>query len=167
MHFIEFFVMITSWGKIEIRFSFFLFTEKETWNWHIKIVGGNSYCHDYCLLYLIWTGNNVMRPLGYHPPHLVNNADSHYLGNQPWQQAVLFFICIYFFCVHQFAYVSVTLWICGSLSYPSQVSKNSLLWGCQWPLKQKMIKTGRLTLGEWGCPLDNDSKLVTGQPNGR
>ena len=123
-------------------------------------VGGNSYCYDYCLLYLIWAGNNAMRPSGWHPPHLVENADTLYLGNQHWQQAVLFFIYFYFFCVHQFAYVSVTLWVSGSLCNPSQVFKNSLLWGSQWPLKQKIIKTQWLTLGEWGCPLDNDPKLA-------
>ena len=101
--------------------------------------GRNSYCYDYYLLYLMWAGDNAMRPLGRHPPHLVDNADTLYLGNQHWQQAVLFFIYFYFFCVHQFAYVSVTLWVCGSLCNPSQVFKNSLL---------------------WGCPLDNDPKLA-------
>ena len=33
------------------------------------------------------------------------------------------------FCVHQFAYVSASLWICGSACNPFQVFKNLLLWG--------------------------------------
>ena len=130
-------------------------------------VGGNSYCYDYCLLYLIWAGNNAMRPLGWHPPHLVDNADT--LSGEPalTTGSIIFFIYFYFFCVHQFVYVSVTVWVCGSPCNPSQVFKNSLLWGSQLSLNQKMIKTQWLTLGEWGCPLDNDLKLVMGQPNSR
>ena len=128
-------------------------------------VGRNSYCYGCCLLYLIWASNNAMRPLGWHPPHLVDNADTLYLENQNWQQAVLFFFI--YFCVHQLPYVSVTMCFCGSLCNPSQVFENLLLWGSQWPLKQKMIKMQWLTMGEWDDPLDKDSKLVMGQPNSR
>ena len=130
--------------------------------------GGNSYCCDYCLLYLIWAGNNEMRPLGYHPPHLVDNADTLYLGNQHWQQTVFFlysFISFVFISLPQS--VCLNHFFCGSLYNPSlcnPVSKNFLLWGCHWPLKEKMIKTQWLTLGEWDCPCDNDPKLVMGQP---
>ena len=90
-------------------------------------VGRNSYCYDYCLLYLIWTGNNAMRPLVYHPPHIFDNADTVYLGNQHWQWAVLFFYIFLLFLCSSFAYVSVTLWVSESLSNPSQVFKNLLL----------------------------------------
>ena len=133
-----------------------------------RLGNGNSYCYDYCVLYFIWAGNNAMRPLGYHPSHIFDNADTLYLGNQDWQQAVLFFfLYIFTFCFHQLTYVSVLLWVFESLSNPSQVFKNSLLQGRHWPLKQKMIKTQLLTLGEWGFSLDNDPKLVIGQPNSK
>ena len=130
-------------------------------------VGGNSYCYDYCLLYLIWAGNNAMRPLGWHPPHLVNNADTLYLGNQDWQEGVLFFYVLLLFLCSSVCLClshSVGLWVSFN---SSQVFKNSLLWGSPWHLKQKMIETQWLTLGDWGCPLDNDLKLVMGQPNSR
>ena len=66
----------------------------------------------------------------------------------------------YFFCVHQFAYMSISLCVCGSVCNPFQVFKNSVLWGTQWLLSQKIIKTQWLTSGDWGCPLDNDPELV-------
>ena len=64
------------------------------------------------------------------------------------------------FCVHQFAYVSVSLCVCGSVCNPFQVFKNSFAWAPQWLLSKKMIKTQCLTSSDWGCPLDNDPKLV-------
>ena len=110
----------------------------------------------------------TMSPLGWHPPHLVDNTDTLPLGDQHWQQAVLFFFFRFLlFCVHQFAYVSVSLCACGFVCNPSLVFKNSLLWGSQWSLSQKMIKAQWLTLGDWGCPFDNDPKLVLGQPNSK
>ena len=128
-------------------------------------IGGNSYCYDYCLLYLIWAGNNTMRYLEYHPPHLVDNADTLYLGNQLWQQAVLFFYkFLLFLCSSVCLCLSHSL-VCVFLYNPPQVFKSSLLWGCQWPLKQKMRKTQWLRLGEWDCPIDNDPKLLMEEPN--
>ena len=109
----------------------------------------------------------TMSPLGWHPPNVVNNTDTLYLGDQHWQQAMLVFFRFLLFCVHQFAYASVSLCICGFVCDPSLVFKNSLLWCSQWPLSQKMIKTQWLTSGDWGCPLDNDPKLVLVQRNSR
>ena len=39
----------------------------------------------------------TMSPLGWHPPHLVDNTDTLYLGDQHWQQTVLVFLDFYFF----------------------------------------------------------------------
>ena len=119
-------------------------------------VGGKSYyCnYDYYLLYIMWASNNVsftlcelatMSPLGWHPPHLVDNTDTLYLGDQHWQSTVLVFFRFLFFCIHLFAYVSVTLCVTGSVWSPSQVFKKSLLQSSQLPLSQKMIKMQRLT----------------------
>ena len=82
---------------------------------HKICVGGNSYCYDYCLLYLIWAGNNAMRPLGYHLPHIFDNADTLFLGNQHWQQAVFLFYIIdfYFFVCSSVLPMSQSL--CGSV----------------------------------------------------
>ena len=120
-------------------------------------VGGNSsdYYYDYSLLYLIWAGNND--PLGWHPPHVVGNTDTLYLGDQHWQQTALVFLD---FCFSVFAYVSVSLCIYGSVCNPFQIFQNSFLWCSQGPLSQNMIKTQWLTSGDWGCPLDDDPKLV-------
>ena len=63
------------------------------------------------------------------------------------------YVWLLLFCVYQFVYVSVSLCVWGSVCNPFQVFKNSLLWGYQWPLSQKMIKTQWLTSGDWGCPL--------------
>ena len=106
-----------------------------------------------------------MSSLGWYPLHLVDNTNTLYLGDQYWYQTVLLFFRFSLFCVHQFAYVWVSLCVCGSVCNPSQGFKNPLLWVSQWILSQKMIKIYWLTFREWGSPLDNDPKLVVGQPN--
>ena len=109
----------------------------------------------------------TMSPLGWHPPNVVNNTDTLYLGDQHWQQTMFFFFRFLLFCVHQFAYASVSLCICVFVCNPSLVFKNSLLWGYKEPSSQKMIEMQWLTLRDWGCPLDNDPKLVLGEPSSR
>ena len=47
-----------------------------------------------------------MTPLEWHPLHLVDNTDTLYLGD--WRHCFFFFRFL-FFCVHKFAYVSVSL----------------------------------------------------------
>ena len=108
----------------------------------------------------------TMSPLGWHPPHPVDNTDTLYPGDQHWQQTVLVFLDFYFF---MFISLPTCQSVCvsGFVSNASLVFKNSLLWGSQWPLSQKMIETQWLTLGDWDCPLHSDPKLVLGQPNSR
>ena len=53
-----------------------------------------------------------MRPLGYHPPRLVDNADTLYLGNQHLRQALLF-LCIFTFLV--FISLPLSQSPCGSV----------------------------------------------------
>ena len=130
-------------------------------------IGGNSYCHNYCLLYLIWACNNAMRPLGYHAPHIFDNADTLYLQNHHWEQAV-FFLYKFFLCV--FISLPLSLSFCGSVSLIAIHLK--FLKACCYKVasdlsNKKWWKKQWLTLGDWGCPLDNDSKLVMGQPNSR
>ena len=81
----------------------------------------------------------TMSPLGWHPPHVVDNTDALYLGDQHWQQTMLFFFRFLLFCVHQFAYASVSLCISGSVCNPFQVFKNSFLRCSQWPLVVKVL----------------------------
>ena len=45
-----------------------------------------------------------MNPLGWHPPHLVDNTDTQYLGDQHWQQCWCFRF-FFFLWVHLFFYV--------------------------------------------------------------
>ena len=101
----------------------------------------------------------TMSPLGWHLAHLVDNTDTLYLGDLHLQQTVLVFLDFYFF-------VLISSPMCQSVCV-SVGFESSLLRGSQWPLSQKMIKTLRLTSSDWGCPLDNDPKLVLGQPNSR
>ena len=80
--------------------------------------------------------------------------------------------------ISQFAYVSVSLCICGSVWNPSQVFKNSLLWDSQWPLSQKMKKNAVISIcwereavllimiQSWSCGsqrLDKDNNYWIGQ----
>ena len=51
----------------------------------------------------------TINPLGSHPPHVVDNTDTLYLGDQHWQQTVLGFFRFLLFCIHQFGYVSVNV----------------------------------------------------------
>ena len=73
--------------------------------------------------------------------------------------SIVFYIFLLFFCSSVCLCLSHSV-VDGSLCNQSQVFKNLLLWGSQWPLKQKIIKTQWLTLSEWGCRLDNHPKLA-------
>ena len=115
----------------------------------------------YFILYELATTN----PLKWHLPHLVDNTNTFYLGDQHWQQTVLVYFKFLIFCANQVAYVSISQSVCASVCNPSQVFKNPLWWDLQWPFGQKMIKTQWLASGEWCCLLDNDKKLVVRQPN--
>ena len=55
----------------------------------------------------------TMNPSGWHPPHLVDNTDTLYLGDQHWQQQCWFFRFL-LFGVHLFVYmlVSVSVRLC-------------------------------------------------------
>ena len=48
-----------------------------------------------------------MSPLGWHPPHLVDNTDTQYLGDQHWQQCWCFRFSFFF--------VSICLSMCQSV----------------------------------------------------
>ena len=141
------------------------------------------------IIYFILYKLATMNPLGWHSPHLMDNTDTLYLGpglatcsvffldffifvfiSLPMCQSVSLSVCgsvcLYssvYLCVSQ----SVCLWVCRSVCNPSQAFKKSLLWGSQWALRQEMTKTQILTLVEWGCPLDNNRKLVKGWPNSK
>ena len=58
------------------------------------------HCYDYYLLYLIAyliiLELATMNPLGWHPPYVVGNTDTTYLGEQHWQQCsfIRFLYCI-------------------------------------------------------------------------
>ena len=49
----------------------------------------------------------TMSPLGWHPPHLVDNTDTQYLGDQHWQQCWCFRFSFFF--------VSICLSMCHSV----------------------------------------------------
>ena len=53
-------------------------------------------------------------PLGWHPPHLVDNTDTLYLGGPELTTDIVGFFRFLLFCVHRFANVSVSLcpWAC-------------------------------------------------------
>ena len=55
----------------------------------------------------------TMSPLGWHPPHLVDNKDTQYLGDQHCYQC-WFFRFFFFFCILLFVHVSVSLCVCVS-----------------------------------------------------
>ena len=105
-------------------------------------------------------------PIRWHPPYLVDNADTLYLGDHHWQQIVLLFqiftflwfiVCL---CVNQSVCVSLSVY------NRSQVFKNSLWWGSQLPFSQKIIMYC-LVSGEWGFPLEavqiTDKEVLIGQ----
>ena len=48
-----------------------------------------------------------MSPLGWHPPHLVANTDTRYLGDQHGQKCWVFLEIYFLFCVYLFVYVLV------------------------------------------------------------
>ena len=54
-----------------------------------------------------------MSPLGWHPPHLVDNTDTLPLGDQHRQQAVFFFFLDFYF----FVFISLPMCqsVCGSV----------------------------------------------------
>ena len=105
-------------------------------------------------------------PLEWHLTHLVDNVDTLYLGDHHWQQTVLLFLDFNFFVFHQLACVSIILCVCGSVYNPSQVLKNSSLWGFQLLFSHKMIKMQWLAYDEWGCLLEpiqiTDKKVLIG-----
>ena len=73
--------------------------------------GGNSYCYYDYLFCLALAGNN--ESFRWHPPNLVNNTDTQYLGDQHWQQCwfvrFFFFLVSIYFCMCQSVCVSVHL----------------------------------------------------------
>ena len=107
----------------------------------------------------------TISPLGWHTPNVVDNTGTLYKEDKHWQQTALVSLDIYFsvFIICLFVSHFVSGFVCNS----SLVFENSVLWGFQWSLSQKMIETQWLTLDDWGCPLDNDPKLVLGKPSGR
>ena len=50
----------------------------------------------------------TMSPFGWHPPHLVDNTDTLYLGDQIDNRQCWFFKIFLCFCVQQFAFMSVS-----------------------------------------------------------
>ena len=126
--FYRYFVRITSWKIIEIRFIFFSFSykeNKENWNWHIKVVLVEIPIIIMIIVCFILYKLETMRFLGWHPPHLMDNTDTLYLEDQYWQQPVLL-LRFLLFCVHQFAYMSVSLGALWSVCNITQVFKRSL-----------------------------------------
>ena len=98
------------------------------------------------IIYFILYKLATMNPLGWYPPHLMDNTDTLYLGPGLATCSVVVFLDFCFFVfislpmcqsvclsaglfvfVHQFTYVSASLCVCGSLCNPSQVFKKSLL----------------------------------------
>ena len=66
--------------------------------------------NDYYLFYLVLAGNN--EPLRWHPPHLMYNTDTQYLGGQHLQQCrffIFFSICCRCFCLS----VCVCTFVCN------------------------------------------------------
>ena len=77
-----------------------------------------------------------MNPLGWHPPHLVDNTDIQYLGDQHWQQCWQFRFS--FFFVSICFSVSLCLYIClqshvfeNSQLLTSSFISMSLVWGLE------------------------------------
>ena len=91
-------------------------------------VGENSYCYScYCLLYLIWAGNN--EPFRVTPSTSSGQYRYSVSGGPALTTGSVGFFRFLIFCVPQFLYASVSLWVCGSVCNPSQVFKNLLLSG--------------------------------------
>ena len=131
-------------------------------------VGGNSsdYYYDYYLLYFIWAGKNELFRL------TSSTCSGQYrysvsAGPALTTDSAGFFRVLTFLCLRVCLCVSHNLCVCGSICNLFQVFKTLMSWCSQWPLSQKVIKTQWLTLGDWGCPLDNDPKLVSVQQNSR
>ena len=59
-------------------------------------------------LYLSILELATMKPSGWHTPHLVDNTDTLYLGNQHWQYQYWFFTFLQF-CVRLFVYMSLSV----------------------------------------------------------
>ena len=64
----------------------------------------------------------TMSPLGWHPPHLVDNTDTVSRGPSLTTDIVGFFKFL-LFCVHTFAYVSVSLCLWACLQSISSIKK--------------------------------------------
>ena len=112
--FYRYFVRITSWKIIEIRFIFFSFSykeNKENWNWHIKVVLVEIPIIIMIIVCFILYKLETMRFLGWHPPHLMDNTDTLYLEDQYWQQPVLLLLDFYYF-------VFISLPVCPSVWVP-------------------------------------------------
>ena len=63
------------------------------------------------IIYFILYKLATMNPLGWHSPHLMDNTDTLYLG-PGLATCSVFFLDFFIFCVHQFAYVSVSKSVC-------------------------------------------------------
>ena len=71
-----------------------------------------------------------MSPLGWHPPHLVDNTDTHYLGDQHWQQC-WFFRFFFLFCVHLFDCQSVSVHLFTISSFWKLTTIDQLVYICE------------------------------------
>ena len=122
--FYRFLVRVTSWKKIDKVYFFFFFKYKDNWNWPKKvmlleilvIVVMVIVCF---ILYELAT----MSPLGWHLPHLVDNTDTLYLGDQHWQTDFVVFFRFLHFCVHKFTNASVILCLWVYLQSISSLKK--------------------------------------------
>ena len=78
----------------------------------------------------------TMSPLGWHPPHLVDNTDTPYLGGPALTTDIVGFFIFLLFCVHSFANVSVTL--------------------CRWACFQSILSSKKLVIRKF--PVSSQSK---------
>ena len=72
---------VTSWKKIEIRFGFYFFSKKGNWNWHMKVMLVEIFTMIIVIVCFILYELASMSFLGWHPPHLMDNTDTLYLGD--------------------------------------------------------------------------------------
>ena len=88
------------------------------WHWYILAMLVEILIIIMIAIFFILYELKTMAPLGWHPPYLVGNAGTLYLGDQHWQQRVLVFFRFLIFCVYLFFYVPVcvSVRLCESIS---------------------------------------------------